>query len=146
MAFEEFLSYDIGVLKAHLIETKASVAYLYNGDENSRAHGIGNWRIHAFWEEDAPKLDGRYTNIFQAGCKLFNMHRTPWSIGQRQLAEGVRVGIALSDRFGVITTDKSIYPIIVWKTKQVGEVVGERARMYPKFEHLHRVVSALLNK
>lgn len=146
IALDAFMSMDTGPFKPRMVETvEGSVIYVTNGDANARHHGLVQWQCHYFWDGQPRK--GLYEiTLQQAGLELFNMHRTPWSVGRGELEEGRRIGIALSDRFGVITSKNSDYPQVVWKTKVIGEIIGDRLNLERKYIDLTRVVDALLGK
>lgn len=147
LSFESFLAIDAGPFRSHMMEYKDSLVYVYNNSPGSRTHGLNanNWAVKCFY----PAFEGmlhQYNEMYEVAMQLFDYKRTKFNVGIRRLQDGDAVGIALSDRFGIITTEDHELPQIVYKQAIIGHILDERPVLKPAYRHLSSTIAALCLK
>lgn len=146
ITFDQFLDMDKGPFKSHMVEWEDTLVYFMNTDPGGRGHGYSSDR--SYYKCFFPPLQQRLDNMSQI-AKAFaalSYKRTRFAEGIRKLQDGECVGIALSDRFGIITTDSEELPQLVYKTSIIGEVRDEQPILLPQFEYLTSIINGLCNK
>lgn len=143
--FSTFLSWEQGYYKSRLVEYNGSILYLINAGagEQHRNHG---------YRTNSTKIQHHHYDITQSfeseaayeqARVALSLHRTSVPDALSQLESGSVVGCALSDNFGLITTDKSPYIQIVRRSKVIGKVINGSPQLNKGMEHHFHAVSKL---
>lgn len=124
MTLNEFLSLDQGYYRSRMVDYGGSVLFIQNNGADERL------RNHSY-RADACRT---YHNHYDVTCGFDDLpsnktaivalstKRTIPSVAITKLEEGEIIGCALSDNFGLITSEKSDAIQIVRRSKVIGEV------------------------
>lgn len=145
MTLDAFLQLEQGYYKSRLVEYEGSVIYLQNtgADERIRCHSfrleaIDVWHNH----EDVTHKFGSIPAHKRAMVGL-SIKRTQVKDAIAQLEEGTIIGCALSDNFGLITSENSDAIQIVRRNKVIGEVHNGEPYLKAGFDHYFYAVNKL---
>jgi hypothetical protein len=132
---------DHGPWKNRMVEVRGTVLYVRHRELEPHEHGVVP-RNMVFKSFNLPNVFDDMTH--EARAPLYMNHtRTRFGQALALLEAGTRIGCALSDNYGVVTTEYSPDPILVFKTHEVGDIKGGVVYLKDQWKYLRRVENQL---
>lgn len=145
MTLGEFLALEQGYYKSRLVEYNGSILYLLNtgADESSRNHSFRAERIRISHHHPEVTDDFQSIPYHRQAMYALSTKRTPAYKAIELLESGKVIGCALSDNFGLITSNKSETLQLVRRSRVIGDVVNGQPTLHPGYDHYFYAVNKL---
>jgi len=148
ITLDKFLKLEQGYYKSRFVEYNGSIVYVRNtgANEGTRNHGFNTSAYELAHVHPLLTHSLSEQLAYIVAITALSKKRTAFSDALSILDRGEAVGCALSDNYGLITTDKSDAIQIVRRSRTIGEIRYGMPSVYPQYKQYTFTVTKLCRR